>query len=51
MKPDNLETSDLAEQLNEVFVRPSGREIDEMRNISFKTDIAPHAWFCFVLLR
>jgi ribonuclease PH len=43
MKPDNLETSDLAEQLNEVFVRPSGREIDEMRNISFKTGIAPHA--------
>jgi ribonuclease PH len=43
MKPDNSEQSDLAEQLNQVFVRPSGRAIDEMRPVTFQTNIAPHA--------
>ena len=43
MKPDNSEPTALAEQLNQVFVRPSGRAVDEMRKVSFQTDIAPHA--------
>jgi ribonuclease PH len=43
MKPDHSEQSDLAEQLNQVFVRPSGRAIDEMRPVTFQTNIAPHA--------
>lgn len=43
MRPDNSEQSDLAEQLNQVFVRPSGRAIDEMRPVTFQTNIAPHA--------
>ena len=43
MKPDNSEHSDLAEQLNQVFVRPSGRATDEMRPVTFQTNIAPHA--------
>ena len=43
MKPDNSENSDLAEQLNQVFVRPSGRATDEMRPVTFQTNIAPHA--------
>lgn len=43
MKPDHSEQSDLAEQLNQVFVRPSGRAVDEMRPVTFQTNIAPHA--------
>ena len=43
MKPENSEQSPLAEQLNQVFVRPSGRAIDEMRQVTFQTNIAPHA--------
>ena len=43
MKPDNSEQSALAQQLNQVFVRPSGRAIDEMRQVTFQTNIAPHA--------
>jgi len=43
MKPEKQETSSLADQLNEVFIRPSGREIDEMRKVTFETNIAPHA--------
>ncbi len=43
MRPDHSEQSDLAEQLNQVFVRPSGRAIDEMRPVTFQTNIAPHA--------
>lgn len=43
MKPEKQETSSLADQLNEVFIRPSGREIDEMRKVKFETNIAPHA--------
>lgn len=43
MRPDNSEHSDLAEQLNQVFVRPSGRATDEMRPVTFQTNIAPHA--------
>ena len=43
MKPDNSEQSPLAEQLDQVFIRPSGREIDEMRKVTFQTGIAPHA--------
>lgn len=43
MKPDNSEQSPLAEQLDQVFIRPSGREIDEMRQVTFQTGIAPHA--------
>jgi hypothetical protein len=36
MKPENSEQSTLAEQLNQVFVRPSGRAIDEMRQLHSK---------------
>ena len=43
MKPEKQETSSLADQLNEVFIRPSGREIDEMRKVTFETNIAAHA--------
>lgn len=43
MKPENSEQSQLAEQLNQAFVRPSGRAIDEMRQVNFQTNIAPHA--------
>ena len=35
--------SDLASQLNEIFERPSGRSLNEMRSVEFKTGIAPHA--------
>ena len=43
MKPDHSEQNSLAEQLNQVFVRPSGRAIDEMRQVTFQANIAPHA--------
>lgn len=43
MKPDNSEKSPLAEQLNQIFARPSGRSMNEMREVSFQTNIAPHA--------
>ena len=43
MKPDLMEKSALAEQLDQAFVRPSGREIDQMRPVSFQLGIAPHA--------
>ncbi|NBS20076.1 MAG: hypothetical protein EBS74_09905, partial [Flavobacteriia bacterium] len=37
------DTSDLASQLDEIFERPSGRSLNEMRSVEFKTGIAPHA--------
>ena len=43
MKPEQQKTSSLADQLNEIFTRPSGRSIDEMRKVDFQTNIAPHA--------
>ena len=43
MKPDLMEKSALAEQLDQAFVRPSGRETDQMRPVSFQLGIAPHA--------
>jgi ribonuclease PH len=43
MKPDDSEKSALAQQLDQVFTRPSGRTEDEMRDVSFKVGIAPHA--------
>jgi len=43
MKPDQPQPSSLAEQLDQVFTRPSGREVDQMREVSFQTGIAPHA--------
>jgi ribonuclease PH len=43
MKPDDSEKSALAQQLDQVFTRPSGRTEDEMRDVSFKAGIAPHA--------
>lgn len=43
MKPDDSNKSLLAEQLDQVFVRPSGREPDQMREVTLKTGIAPHA--------
>jgi len=43
MKPDDSQKSDLAQQLDQAITRPSGRATDELREVSFKTDIAPHA--------
>jgi len=43
MKPDYTEPSLLAEQLSQVFKRPSGRKLDEMRPVSLEVNIAPHA--------
>ena len=43
MKPDDSDKSLLAKQLDQVFVRPSGREPDQMREITLKTGIAPNA--------
>ena len=43
MKPDDSDKSLLAEQLDQVFVRPSGREPDQMREVTLQTGIAPHA--------
>lgn len=43
MTSESLQNSSLAEQLNEVFARPSGRNFDQMRDVDFKLEIAPHA--------
>ena len=43
MKSESLQNPSLADQLNEAFTRPSGREFDQMREVTFKKDIAPHA--------
>ena len=43
MKSEMNEPSDLASQLDQIFERPSGRALDEMRAVEFQTGIAPHA--------
>ena len=43
MKPDDSEKSDLAQQLDQVLTRPSGRSTNELREVTFQSDIAPHA--------
>ena len=43
MKSEPSQQSSLAQQLDQAFVRPSGRELDHMRKVEFKLDIAPHA--------
>ena len=43
MKSESLENPSLANQLDDAFVRPSGREFDQMREVDFKTNIAPHS--------
>lgn len=43
MKPENPEKTMLAQQLDEIFIRPSGRKNDQMRKINFQLNIAPHA--------
>ena len=43
MKPDQPQPSSLAEQLEQAFTRPSNRNVDQMREVSFQTNIAPHA--------
>lgn len=43
MKPETHRTSPLAEQLDQILIRPSGRRSDQLREISFQTGIAPHA--------
>ena len=43
MTSESLQNSSLAEQLDEVFARPSGRNFDQMREVEFKLEIAPHA--------
>ena len=40
---DMNEPTDLASQLDQIFERPSGRALDEMRAVTFETGIAPHA--------
>ena len=43
MKSESLRNPSLADQLDEAFTRPSGRKFDQMREVTFKKDIAPHA--------
>lgn len=43
MKSELTQPSSLAEQLDQAFVRPSGRDSNQMRDVDFKIDIAPHA--------
>ena len=43
MKPDDSDKSALAQQLDQVFTRPSGRSTNELREVSFEPGIAPHA--------
>ena len=43
MKSEMNESSDLASQLDQIFERPSGRALDEMRSVEFESGIAPHA--------
>jgi hypothetical protein len=43
MKSDMNEPTDLASQLDQIFERPSGRALDEMRPSTFQLGIAPHA--------
>jgi ribonuclease PH len=43
MKSEMNEPTDLASQLDQIFERPSGRTLDEMRTVEFQTGIAPHA--------
>ena len=43
MKSEVNEPTDLASQLDQIFERPSGRALDEMRAVEFQTGIAPHA--------
>jgi len=41
MKPDPENHGSLEEQLENVFVRPSGREADQMREVRLEPGIAP----------
>ena len=43
MTSERSPQSSLAEQLDQAFVRPSGRDADQLRTIEFKPGIAPHA--------
>ncbi len=43
MKPDSENHGSLEEQLEQVFVRPSGREIDQMRKVRLEPVSRPHA--------
>ena len=43
MTSESLDNPSLADQLNEAFTRPSGREFNQMRQVEFKTGLAPHA--------
>ena len=40
---DMNEPTDLASQLDQIFERPSGRALNQMRSVDFQTGIAPHA--------
>ena len=51
MKSEMNESSDLASQLDQIFERPSGRALDEMRSVEFETGIAPMPMApCYALL-
>ena len=39
MTSESLQNSSLAEQLNEVFARPSGRNFDQMRDVEFNSKL------------
>ena len=43
MKPDPENQSELEQQLEKIIARPSGREADQMRKVTFQTGIAPNA--------
>ena len=43
MKSEMNEPTDLATKLDQIFERPSGRELDQMRTVDFEFGIAPHA--------
>ena len=43
MMSDMNVSNDLASQLDQIFERPSGRALNQMRTVDFQLDIAPHA--------
>jgi len=43
MKFEMNQPNDLTSQLNEIFERPSGRSLNQLRSVDFQTGIAPHA--------
>ena len=42
MTSESLDNPSLADQLNEAFTRPSGREFNQMRQVEFKRFLPPN---------